>query len=148
MPQTKEFIIQIVRDREHIGLKLKGPEELEELFQELSDQVVRSSVWKMENGDGAEFYKVNESYDKIEETITKHTFNDYGSGLVQEGEINLAPLRTKGLANGVEIYSDRFSQTNGIEIETYCRKLAQATKKIMENFLQEKEVTAKLTITL
>ena len=139
----KKMIFNLKKEGKDTFIYLKIPEELENFYKNLSKgETSKSGFWLLENGEGAEFYNLNQEYEKEEKKNIGYVFNNYGSGLFDGEKINLAFLRTLGASKGIKIKSEKFEAISGMELEFYIRELGNFTKRIWEHFINKKEVRA------
>ncbi len=149
MPK-KEVIIELNREDNRVSITIKIPQELEDFFRAISEDIKHNSVrWfkDTELTENAVFYENTPKYNEITEKLTAmglHTYNDFGDGLLKNRLINLAPLRCVGVSGGIILYSENFQET-GIDFEMYIRELAIAIKAIWKEFINKKSLKAVIT---
>ena len=149
--KPRKIKIELKRKGNITTICLKCPKEIEEFFKNLSNgDTQESEVWTTDNKK-TEFYTLNDEYKALERNLNLDIFNNYGTGLMSAtGEINIAPLRTKGVSKGkgIVLSSHHFSGLNNLDLEHYVRKLGLATKKLWANVIGEKKVSAEITFCL
>ncbi len=153
--KKKRIAISLERDKGALKIKMKVPKELEEFFKKISSgETQKSEYWKDENGNGQEFYKVSNDYNTMIKNVLDskniHFVDNYGSGLVVGGghptKYNIAPLRTKGISNGIYLVSDRFENISNLEVEEYIREIGTITKYIWEGLINKTKIKAVITL--
>ncbi len=148
--KRKKIELKLVRNSGCIALDLKIPTDFEEFFKSLSEGKKQSSTYWFVNktkSQPADFYKLTKSYEEIEKKFY-NSFNHYGYGLIQNQKINLAPLRTIGASKGIIIYSKRFDEISNFALSFYIKELGLYTKKLYEEMIANKTITATITFEL
>lgn len=134
-----------------LELSIKIPSELETFFKTLSENNTETSRTWLSGTSGQKFYKLADSWAKIQTALQNHgynIYNDYGDGIVQNGRaFNIAPLRTVGASEGVVITADKFADMPMIDFELYVKKLGEVTKILFTEFVAQREVKAVITFT-
>ena len=149
--KKKKITITLERKNDNVFLHLKIPIELERFFRKISNNETQKSIkWFSDINSNintaAKFYKLTQEYQRIERKVNNNTnlnfFNDYGDGLIRDGSINLALLRTVGASKGVKLYCDRSWGIDNMDLENYVRHLGLFTKKLWEQVITRQKLKA------
>jgi len=153
--KKKRIVISLERDKGALKIKMKMPKELEAFFKKISNgEVQQSTYWRNENGEGQTFYNLSDEYNTMIKNILDnkniHFVDNYGSGLVSGGgyptKYNIAPLRTKGISEGISLVSEKFESVSNLEIEEYICNIGQITKYIWEGLINKTKIKAIITL--
>lgn len=129
-----------------IILKIKVNKELEKFFSDLENgQVNQSQRWTDSNQQGLFFFTKTEKTKQVLSSINNNfqCFDDFGSGLINEGRINIAIFRIKDLSAGTT-----FKVTELIAIEELKNTIAELgkiAKYIFVNYIAKTKITARIS---
>lgn len=143
--KKKKITITLERKNDNVIIHLKIPFELERFFQRISNsEIKKSSKWFLAKNTHAQFYGLTEEYQRIERKVNPSmSFNDYGDGLIRDGNrINLALLRTVGASKGVKLHCAGSWGVDNMDLENYVRNLGMFTKKFWEQVIERQKLKA------
>jgi hypothetical protein len=161
-PMRKEIInLNLSKQGMTSLLRIKVAEEIEDYFRKASlrdgetgsDNRSRRSTrgntdvsekWLDESGEGLEFYKKNV---KLSNKVSRYTqvIDNFGNGLIDDGRLNLALLRVKGISEGDGVSIKTDDLLGYAEMQEYITQLSSWTKAFYEDHLRDQDIVAKVT---
>jgi hypothetical protein len=145
--QTKKrkAYIEITRETGEIFISLKIPSEIEEFFKTTSNGDVQQSEAWFQKDKGVMFYKQPAELEKKLLEIDDYVFSSYGFGLMKNGKINVAILRSVGVSKGIKIHSKGFESFSNADLQDYVRKLGLYIKILWESNVSTTRIKSVIT---
>lgn len=138
--------ITLLRDTEknRLVLEMTCAEDFEDMMAEQNGSISSSSSWENKDGEYHEFYKKTSVHRNKEyrETVSRN-YNDYGARIQNNGSVNIAFLRTKGLQDGKQ-----FLLPNTVSAETakdLVQELEETAGRLYKQFCKPFILESSLT---
>lgn len=136
-PEIEEFFKRAASNRDEVRRRDNG--------QETNTATQTSSNWKDADNNGLLFYTKNE---KLSNKVSGYSsvIDNFGNGLMDNDNINLALLRVVGISNPEGKTVKTTDLLSYEEMKTYTEELALWTKAFYENHLRSQELSASITL--